>query len=75
LVNASAIGSLTLILSPYFLPAGSGDAGDLAHRGILAEAKTAHAEIAHIGTGAATQLAAVILSDFELGSSLLLDDK
>jgi len=56
-----------------FLPACPGYTGDLPVGSIFAEAQTAHAESAHIGSGAPADQAAVILSDLKLGNSLLLD--
>ena len=74
LVNASAIGSLTLIHSSI-LPAGSGHSGDLARGGVFAETKAAHAKITHVGAGSSADHAAVIFSNLELRCSLLFQYK
>jgi hypothetical protein len=57
------------------LPAASGDSRNLTHGSIFAEAETAHAKIAHIGSGTTADHAAVVFSNGELGGALLFDDE
>src|SRR5579884_1198308 len=79
-VSMSAMGSVMFMLAgppglaALRLPARLGHAGKLATDGPLAEADAAEAELAHVGAGAAADIAAVVPLDLELGLAPGLDD-
>src|SRR5579859_692199 len=76
-VSMSATGSVVSMCLPltYVSPRRLRDAGDLAHVRALAEADAAQAELAQVTARAAAQLAAVVLTHFELRLELGLLDQ
>src|SRR3990172_8113626 len=73
-VNMSATGSVIFIARASALPAGLGDAGQLAAVGKLPEAHPTHRELPVVSPGAATQPAAVAVANRKLGFLETLGD-